>query len=66
MLEIRLTDPNGYTVGVRTVEDSAQEATENQLLTADAVKDAEQWSDFPGYHPSSYRVQTTPLPNDAP
>jgi len=67
MLELRLIDPNGYTVptGVRTVEDSAQEATENELLTVDASRDAKQWADFPGYHPASYRVQATPLPNGA-
>jgi hypothetical protein len=68
MFELRLIDPNGYTVptGIRIVEASAKDATKNELLTVDAVQDAERWSDFAKYWPTDYRVQITPLPNDAP
>jgi hypothetical protein len=68
MLELRLIDPNGYTVptGVRTVEASAKDATKNELLTVDAVQDAERWSDFARYWPTDYRVQITPLTTPSP
>lgn len=56
MTELRLVDPNGYSVpgATRTVTPDT-EAQARQELQQLAVQDAARWADF-GYHPGDYRI----------
>lgn len=62
MLELRLTDPNGYTVpgAVHTVPDTQADMVRTYLLTEVAVQDADYWTGlgFP-QDARDYRVQAT-------
>lgn len=57
MPEMRLVDPDGYTVPgtAQTVPDAEAEALRTRLLTQVAPQHAEQWADF-GYRAHDYRV----------
>lgn len=56
-MELRLTDPNGYTVTViRDVPDTATDTTRAHLLDTVAPEHATQWADF-GYDARSYTVR---------
>jgi hypothetical protein len=61
--ELRLIDPDGYTVPgtAQTVPDTDETAERQRLLTEVAPKHAAHWQDF-GYHASAYRV--LPEPSD--
>ncbi|MEW2402203.1 hypothetical protein [Streptomyces sp. NPDC046862] len=56
MTELRLTDPDGYTVpgSVRTVTPDTEAQTREDLNEL-AAEHADQWADF-GYRASSYRI----------
>lgn len=62
MLELRLLDPDGYTVplGVATGPEEWAESTERRFLDVVATKHAATWADC-GYQARDYRVHTTPL-----
>ncbi|MFE4915879.1 hypothetical protein ACFRCX_30715 [Streptomyces sp. NPDC056652] len=57
MPELRLIDPDGYTVPdtVHTVSGSAVDETRQHLLTDIAPAHAAEWADF-GYDARNYRV----------
>ncbi|MFD7615708.1 hypothetical protein [Streptomyces sp. NPDC059802] len=57
MQELRLLDPDGYTVPdtVTTVSDGAADEIRQHLLTEVAPVHAAQWADF-GYDARNYRV----------
>jgi len=61
MPELRLVDPDGYTVPgtAQTVPDTDVDAARQQLLTEVAPAHAAQWADF-GYRASAYRVLPDP------
>ncbi|MGS2592070.1 hypothetical protein [Streptomyces hebeiensis] len=56
-MELRLIDPNGYTVPdtTQTVTDDTADKVREHLLTEIAPQHAAQWADF-GYDPRNYRV----------
>lgn len=63
MFELRLLDPNGYTVpgAIRTASYQSEcKGIENALLANEAVEHAA--TSGVGYKARNYRVQTTPLP----
>ena len=66
MFELRLIDPDGYTVPgtVHTNVPAANEAQVRQLLLDVAERHAAEWADF-GYHAADYRVQEFPEPTVA-
>jgi hypothetical protein len=61
MPEMRLVDPDGYTVPgtAQTVPDTDMPAVRQRLLTEVAPRHAAQWADF-GYQPDAYRVLPDP------
>ncbi|MFC9891509.1 hypothetical protein [Streptomyces pilosus] len=61
MPELRLLDPDGYTVPgtAQTVPDAEVEAVRQQLLAEVAPKHAAQWADF-RYRADAYRVHPDP------
>lgn len=61
MPEMRLLDPDGYTVPgtAQTVPDADEPAVRRHLRTVVAPQHAAQWADF-GYHPADYRVLPDP------
>lgn len=63
MPELRLLDPDGYTVPgtAQTVPDADVETVRQQLLTEVAPKHAAHWADF-GYRTDAYRVLPEPTP----
>jgi hypothetical protein len=61
MPELRLLDPDGYTVPgtAQTVPDADVEAVRTRLLTEIAPVHAAQWADF-GYRADAYRIHPEP------
>lgn len=62
MLELRLIDPDGYTVpgAVHTVPDDQASTVRAWLLAEVAVQNADEWNRFgAGYDARDYRVQST-------
>ncbi|MEU0656061.1 hypothetical protein ABZ485_27985 [Streptomyces albogriseolus] len=61
MPELRLVDPDGYTVPgtAQTVPDADVPAVRHRLLTETAPQHAAQWADF-GYHADAYRIHPEP------
>jgi hypothetical protein len=61
MPEMRLLDPDGYTVPgtAQTVPDTDVEAVREHLRKVVAPEHAAKWADF-GYHASAYRVLPDP------
>ncbi|MEU8740541.1 hypothetical protein [Streptomyces halstedii] len=62
MLELRLLDPDGYTVPgtVHTVPDTQADTVRAWLLAKVAVQNADEWNRFgAGYDARDYRVQST-------
>lgn len=61
MPELRLTDPDGYTVPgtAQTVPDADEAAVRAHLKDVVAPEHAAQWADF-GYHADTYRVLPDP------
>ena len=61
MPEMRLLDPDGYTVPgtAQTVPDADEQTTREHLLNEVAPKHAAQWADF-GYRARDYRVLPAP------
>jgi hypothetical protein len=60
-MNLRLIDPNGYTVPgtVHTDVPAGNEAKVRALLQDAAVTDAAKWADF-GHRPSQYRIVPDP------
>jgi hypothetical protein len=60
-MNLRLIDPNGYTVPgtVHTDVPAGNEAKVRTILQDAAVTDAAKWADF-GHRPSQYRIATGP------
>lgn len=61
MTELRLIDPEGYTVpgGVHVATPDTDQKIRTELQEL-AVQHAAEWADF-GYRSSLYRVQETPV-----
>ncbi|MFF7795598.1 hypothetical protein [Streptomyces sp. NPDC007991] len=66
MPELRLIDPDGYTVPgtAQTVPDADETAVRERLLKEVAPQHAAQWTDF-GYQADAYRVLPEPTTGPA-